>query len=152
MTVGLLIPLLCMMIEDFRHRTISIMFVLLFFVFSFGYSFYVYSWHIVLENCMLNFLLLLYLHSCFTIYLFIRGKKNKALFEEYFGIGDALYLCALTPMMSLKPYLLFLLLSMIMSLMWWLFKLKTGKKHTTIPFVGVSGFVLCGYLTIQLCQ
>jgi hypothetical protein len=152
MAAGLFIPLVCMIIEDFRQRAISIIHILLLFVFSFGYSFYAYSWHIVLENCMLNFLLLLYLFSCVTIYLFIRKKNPKALFEDYFGMGDALYLCALTPMMGLKPYLLFLLLSMITSLIWWFFKLKTEKTHTTIPFVGISGFVFCGYLIIKLCQ
>lgn len=152
MAAGLFIPLVCMIIEDFRQRAISIIHILLLFVFSFGYSFYAYSWHIVLENCILNFLLLLYLFLSVTIYFFIRKKNPKTLFKNYFGIGDAFYLCALTPIMALKPYLLFLLLSMITSLIWWFFKLKTEKTHTTIPFVGISGFVFCGYLIIKLCQ
>lgn len=101
-----------------------------------------------MNNMLLNMAMLVLLAA--GTLLFLRLRHGKVFPKDYMGSGDVVFLLALTPMFGLREYLLFLITSLIVSLVWWSVVRAVRKKNLTIPFVGTAGTVLSLYLIISV--
>ena len=139
-----LIPTAIMVISDFKHREIVLWILSLFSILSVGAGIYSYGWKTVITNVAYNILLLSYLSIGLLSYLWIRNRRFTNPLKRHLGIGDMLFILALTPLFGVREFLLFLLVSMISALVWWLI----SGRQKTIPLVGVLGIVLGIYLML----
>ena len=138
----MLIPTTVMIVSDFRNRGIAVWSLFLFAVLSIGSALYAYGWEAVIYNMAYNIFLLFYLGIGIAIYLWFRNRRFTNPFEHYLGLGDLLFVLALTPLFGLTEFLIFLLASMIGGLVWWL----VSGRYGTIPLVSIMGIALGIYM------
>lgn len=83
------------------------------------------------------------------IYIRFRFGKPELIFKQYFGLGDLLFILALTPLLSFQQFILFFTVGTFSTLvihgMTLLF-----KKQTTIPYAGYFSLVTLAYLLLLL--
>lgn len=75
------------------------------------------------------------------IYVRIRFKSTR-LFKDYFGLGDALFLIAISPLFTLQHYFWFIAISSLFSLLLFIV-VRQFKRINSIPFAGYVSLVLC---------
>lgn len=142
MKISLIILLLSLVIiffQDWKHRKIHIGLPIL----IFGVSFFIISiernqlFEIILFNTAF-FLLTL---GILTFYMSLKSKKFLNPFEYYFGLGDLLFYLAVTPLFLSKNYILFFILSLLFSI---ILQLGLNKfiKQETVPLAGFSSLFL----------
>lgn len=82
-----------------------------------------------------------------TIYIAIRFGNPMDLFKRYFGLGDVLFLLAITPLCGLRPFIILFTAGTIFTLL--LFGVgQLIKKRTTIPYAGYFSLTLLVYLSL----
>lgn len=71
----------------------------------------------------------------------IKNKKLVNPFQNYFGLGDVLFYCAITPLFEIKNFILFFIVSMIFAIV---LQIITSKKNETnsVPLAGFSAILL----------
>lgn len=146
LSIILTIPLAFMVVGDFRHRRISVLWLAIFGVAVMALSFVVSGAESVLRNSIVNLGLLLYLSGCLALYFRVRTKRWTNLLKDKIGLGDLLFFVLLIPLFTTKEYLFFIVGASLISLGWWAVVRSRSKQIITIPFVGTSGVVLAGYL------
>ena len=90
-------------------------------------------------------ILLFYLGAGVAIYLWIRNRRFTNPLKQHLGVGDLLFVLALTPLFGLREFLIFLLTSMVGALAWWL----VSGRQKTIPLVGILGIALVIYMILD---
>lgn len=122
-----------MIISDIRTRTINVLWLIVFVI----VQLYIYGF----SNILYNTILLLLMFSGVFVYLFLRyGIKTKL--TKYLGIGDILFLVALTPAFEVRLYVYFLIIGFVFSTIYYLFI----EKSKTVPLVStlsVSYIIYC---------
>jgi len=79
--------------------------------------------------------------SVLFLYISFKNKKRINIFDKYLGLGDVLFFVTIIPMFSLRNFVLYFILGMIVSMILHLF-FNRFQKHLTIP--------LAGYLSLFL--
>jgi len=79
--------------------------------------------------------------SVLFLYISFKNKKKINIFESHLGLGDVLFFVAIIPLFSLRNFVLYFILGMIVSMIFHLLFNKF-QKHLTIP--------LAGYLSLFL--
>lgn len=145
----ILIPVIIMVISDFRRREVSLLWLLAFCTGSVIISMNIYGLYIMTCNILSNFFLLLYLLLGVTIYLRARYKHWINPFRKYLGGGDAVFLLGIAPLFPIHTYISFLVVTFSCTLcVWWpLSKIK--KRNITIPLISVIGTALCIYIAVK---
>jgi len=136
----LLVILGCIVFQDFKDREVSILLLgLMFFIIILRSYFYI-DFIPLIENAAINLLLCGVMLCCTKIYFLFHDKRNNRMIDKYIGKGDLITLMILSFSSSCNNFILFLLLSFLLSLIHGLVLLfLIKKKHFTIP--------LAGYLT-----
>lgn len=76
-----------------------------------------------------------------TVYLSLKLKKIVLITQNYFSIGDVLFLIAITPLFNNLSYVLFINIGTFLTLIiYFLFQKK--QQHQNIPFAGNMAFLL----------
>jgi len=75
------------------------------------------------------------------LYVSFKNKKRINIFDNHLGLGDILFFVAIMPLFSLRNFVLYFILGMIVSMILHLF-FNRFQKHLTIP--------LAGYLSLFL--
>lgn len=144
----LMVPAGAMIAEDFKGREVRLAWLVLFAAGSLLLGCVRYGLVPALGNLLFNSLLLAGLFGVTAIWL--RVRKGKAGFATYIGLGDVILLLSLAPLFDLRGYVIFLIVSMSASLVWWGAVRLILRKDTTIPLVGTAGAVFCAYLIISV--
>ena len=137
-----MIPAAIMALSDFRSRKIALWSLLLLFALCLPISIYIYGGSVVVNRIVLNILLLAYLGTGILLYLWVRHRRFTNPLRRYLGTGDLLFMLALTPLFNPKEFLIFLLVSMVGGLAWWM----VSSRKDSIPLVGILGIALEIYL------
>ena len=139
----ILVILGIILFQDLKNRSIWWFLPLLLFAccFAFRYD------SIVLIQLSLNFLFLLILVGCLYAYIFLRHQKTS-LFKEFFGIGDALFLFAITPLFDLNLFIYFFTAATCGTLILHLIA-STIKAQKTIPYAGYMSLFVAIVLCLQ---
>lgn len=135
--IALIAILTCIAYQDIKSREVSLFLYIGLFIFN---IIYVNNLITVGENLLYNILYLVIIFSILLLYfrLVHQIKKLSEFIDVYIGIGDLVYLIAITPLFTIYYYIMYFIVSLIMSLI--VFKLFRIKKN--IP--------LAGYMSIQL--
>ncbi|MFP9100755.1 hypothetical protein ACLI09_17025 [Flavobacterium sp. RHBU_24] len=83
-------------------------------------------------------------------YMIIKQGVLKNPFRHYFGLGDLLFYISVTPLFTIKLYLLYFILSMVFAIIL-CYVLRSLIKPDSIPLAGFSALLLLGFLAFQFC-
>lgn len=135
MIILLLIILVSLIVSDFKSRSIYIWQLLLFAIAQVIFCLLTFGKAVFIQNILLNGSTLLFLSSCVGVYVMFRFRgKNKVI-----GWGDILFAFALTPYFSLSAFLLFIIVSLLLTLGGWALFYMRGYRSKDIPLVSTIG-------------
>jgi len=132
--ISSLILLGIIIFQDFKSRAIWWFLAPVLFFAQLGYAIAQNSFS--MRSTLLNIALILTNIGSVWLYFYFRKKGKLEFFKEMFGLGDLLMLIALSVLFSPYNFILFFILSCILSLAlhYILIYLKVGNR--TIPFAG----------------
>lgn len=143
--VLLLLPAAVLACDDFRTRRVSVRWLAALGVAAVAAAWTTEGGRTLLLQTATNAALLLLSGLLFAGYLRLRGLVVR----HAFGAGDAVFLLAVAPLFAPASFLRFLVVTALAALVWW-----TMRRHRrrTVPFVGVGGCVLAGWVVLQFLR
>lgn len=84
----------------------------------------------------INFLIVLLIYCCLVIYSSVKDKKLRIQLDGFIGLGDILFLLAVTPVFSSLNYIFYLLIGLITALIYAPIHIFLFKEKT-IPLAGI---------------
>lgn len=120
-----------MVIQDVKHRHIHVILPIVVIVLAFVLNQDRLIWLDFIQTLVfigVNFIGI-------TAYFSLKRKEIINPFKAYIGLGDLLFLIAVTPMFSFRNYILFFITGMLFSLMLFL-AIKHTQKYQTVPLAG----------------
>lgn len=143
-----------MAIEDYRKREINVLWLFLFVLLVIVNSIHMKSYITIMSNMFYNSLILCFLLASISIWLSIRKREFVNPFIQYIGWGDIIFLWALTPVFNLRGYLIYLIISSSISIIYWMtYNKLIQKRHnldSTIPLVTMAGITYFTYLIFNI--
>ena len=131
-------PLAAMVISDLRSRRIGILHLIIFGITLLTASILEFGWRQVMVNALFNLLAVLFL----SIFLYGYSRIRKMRLADMIGGGDLAFALAAMPYLEIREYILFLILSCVLTLaVWWMSGIK-GKRSKEIPLVTGMGTCL----------
>jgi len=150
LTLCLLVPLGGLMVEDFRHREVSIAWLATMAACVAGVAVVFDGWREMFVRSGLNMLLVAYMGAGVVAWAWIKSRRFINPVNRYIGLGDVLFFVALTPFCSLKSFAWLLVGCMAFSLVFWSATRTVRKERDTsqrtVPLVGTSGMVICAVI------
>lgn len=140
----LLLLLFVVFIQDFKTRRIYSMLLPIIFLTSIAYRWKTFDLHQVLL-CNLYILILL---ISLTLYLSFKNKRFTLVWKGYLGLGDILFLVAVTPLFHVLEYIYFLTFSLLIIIILYLLSIVFIKRKT-IPLAGYLSVILSIYLLLN---
>lgn len=137
-----IVILVSIIYQDFRYREIWWFTPPLLLVGGFFYKWQMMNW----EHFLFNFLFISILISFLVVYVRIRFKSSH-LFRDYFGLGDAFVLLAITPFFGFPYFIYFFTVSTIVSLIGYLV-MSLFKAQKSIPYAGYISFCMIAFLLL----
>lgn len=138
-----IIPMVPMIVSDFSIRKICVVWLILFIICISILAVTVNGFEQCLRNILSNVVLLTYLAAGVILYLKIKTRRWVNPLNKYIGSGDLWLFIGLTPLFSLKGYMLFALTSFLLSLVWWSIVAIFRRVKSDVPLVGIVGVVFC---------
>ena len=147
----LIVILTPIVIEDFRHRQISLVWILgVLLIAIFQQLNTDLSLLSIATNTMINLGIIVFNYFILTLYFSIRNRKFINIKNEYLGIGDIAFLLSAAFLFSPVNFICFLLCSLIFTLVFTLFmRLFFPDKFSTIPLAGLQAFFLAIILLVM---
>lgn len=140
----LLLPVWLIIREDFQRRQVGVVWLCLLGGSSLTIACIGFGARNALISLGSNMTLLLLLCGGLLLWLHMRGRRIRDIFSLYFGLGDVVFMAAVTPLFDTRGYVWFLLISCVTALFGFvLFRWKT------IPLAGIMGIVL---VSLALCK
>lgn len=116
---------------------------------SFFYLNYLNYGEIIVEILLYNIGIIMLFTSLLIIYFLVRYQKDGLhQIRNQIGLGDALFVFALTPAFLPQEFILFLTISFAVSLIAGVLMINLNKWKT-IPLAGLQSFVLIILLTLN---
>ena len=142
--------LLIIVWQDFRKYEVSLWlypagFIILsiFSIFHLGFSNYILR---LLINCFFVFLLL----GTVWFYFWTKNRKKLKFTDNYIGWGDILFFILVAPALSIMQYVLFLIVSFVIGLMYSLIYYIIKKSLQKIPLAGIMAFLFLALIIYNL--
>ena len=127
-----------MVISDLRIRRIGMVHLIIFGITLLTASLLEFGWRQVMVNALFNLLAVLFL----TISLYGYSRMRKMRLSDMIGGGDLAFALAAMPYLEIREYILFLILSCVLTLaVWWMSGIK-GKQSKYFPLVTGMGTCL----------
>lgn len=143
--IVLIICCLAIFAQDFKKRKIHVFLPIL--IFCMGY---IKTNNIIsITHILINMMFFILLFSLLFLYMSLKHKEFKNPFTNYFGLGDGLFYLALSPLFFTYYYLMFIVLSLLFSLILYIFLSKL-QDEKTIPLAGYASifFVIINLIHI----
>lgn len=138
----LLFPLLIIVYQDFKQRSISWWTVPFLLMVGVIQSLYFNHWQQVLQYFFANCLFVIFQYLVLTIYFSIKEKQLIQITDRWIGLGDWLFFVGLATLFSTVHFVIFFIGSTIVVLVVFLvLKLFFLKKLQTIPLAGGMSLV-----------
>lgn len=142
MKLFILIPLLLMIVSDYKIRKVVLWQLILFGLIVAGVSLAENGLRNACMNLTVNMLLSLFIGLCVYIYFLLRYKSVQSVI----GKGDILFILFLTPFFSSRSFLIFMLISFVATLGMWGIVHLIRRKNDPIPLISGLGVCLCALL------
>lgn len=96
-----------------------------------------------------NVAFVLFLMGMLTLYIRLRFGKLENPFKAYFGLGDFLFILALTPLLSFREFVFFFTIGTFLTLAIHLIA-QLIRRSATIPYAGYFSLVTLAYLALLI--
>ena len=126
-----------MVISDLRSRRIGIVHLIIFGITLLVASLIEFGWLQVMINLSFNLITILLL--CLFLYGYSRMRQKKL--SDMIGEGDLGFALTVLPYLGLREYVLYLIISCVLTLAVWLLSGLFGKRAKDIPLV--TGLGIC---------
>ena len=136
--LSLLLCLLFIFLQDWKYREIHI--ALPFFIYILSVAVIKLPIKLTLQNSAVNIIFFFVVFTVMVVYMSVKNKKLINPFQNYFGLGDVLFYCSITPFFEIKNFILFFISSMIFAII--LQVISNKNKTTTVPLAGFSALLL----------
>lgn len=144
--IAVIAVLVSIFYQDFRYREIWWFTPPLLLIGGVYYQWKILSW----EHFLFNFIFIVIVLGFLLIYVRIRFKSLN-LFKEYFGLGDALVLLAITPLFGFPFFIYFFTFSTMVSLAGYVV-MSLFKAQKTIPYAGYVSLCTIVFLLLRHYQ
>ncbi|MGM9763939.1 MAG: prepilin peptidase [Candidatus Cryptobacteroides sp.] len=132
-------PLAAMVVSDLHNRRIGTVYLLVFGIMLLAASMLDFGWRQVMINVGFNLLTVGFLWLTLYGWSRLRGMR----LSDMIGGGDLAFAMAVMPYFELRDYVLFLLISCLLTLaVWWLDGIGGRKRCCEIPLVTGMGACL----------
>jgi hypothetical protein len=139
--------LLVIIWQDLKLRAIHWITLPILFLGLFLLNYPIEMW-IVFQNILFIGILML----AVSIYVSLRNKKWTNLTKRYFGLGDILFLTAITPIAEPYVFMLLFISGTVCSLLITLIRMAL-KPQRNIPYAGYFSVFLIGYIVVDyMCE
>ncbi len=125
--------------EDVTRRYISFISILVLFAGCILYN--IASLPYFGEIFLINIGFLFFFLGFLKLYFSIKNQKNEKLINRYIGLGDVLLLLCLCFSYTLNNYIIVILLSCVVSIMFWFVNMLRRRTVIRIPLAGVLSLV-----------
>lgn len=105
-----------------------------------------FSWN----DLGLNLLFVAGLMAFLILYVRLRFGTERSPFREFFGLGDVLFIVALTPLLDFREFVLFFTAGTFLTLVVH-GVVALFRKQATIPYAGYFSLVTLTYLVLLFC-
>lgn len=146
MQLVILIPLVLMILSDYRHRTVVLWQLLLFGVIVLIISLVKNGAESTSMNIAINIFLSLLIGTCVYFYFLLKYKSAQSIM----GKGDILFILFLTPFFTPRLFLVFMLVSFIATLLMWFIATPVRRNNAHVPLI--SGIGLCLFVLLVYQQ
>lgn len=144
--IAVIAVLVSIVYQDFRYRAIWWFTPPLLLIGAFFYQWETLNW----QHFGFNVLFIVVVLGFLVVYIRIRFKSMN-LFKEYFGLGDALVLLAITPLFAFPFFVYFFTFSTVISLAGYLVA-SLFKAQKTIPYAGYVSVCTIAFLLLAHYQ
>lgn len=132
----LLFPLIPMICQDFKCRSVALWQLLLFGIMQISVCLFKYGVIQTGFNTLANLIILVIIGVSVMIYAHFRFKRK----ETIIGCGDIIFMLLLTPYFLYPHILHFLIVSLLIALIcWWVGNYIRKKRMSNIPLVSYLG-------------
>jgi len=139
LTIGLLLCLIVIIIQDWKYRKIHVALPVIVFIISF---FAITQTNATKADIIIyNLIFFLITLAGLVAYMSIKNRKFLNPFENYFGFGDLLFYVAVTPLFLLENYVIFFIFSLVFAIVLQIL-LKKIIQEKTVPLAGFASFFL----------
>lgn len=145
MKLVILIPLVMMIISDYRSRTVVLWQLLLFGMVVIIISLVENGLRVTGMNLAVNIFLCLLTGLGVYLYFLLKYKSVNSII----GKGDILFILFLTPFFTPRLFLVFMLVSFVATLLMWGIHTLIGRNNANIPLISGIGSCLCVLLIYQ---
>ena len=136
----LLVPAVFLVRDDFRTRTVSVVWLAVLCALSMGVGWSVAGLRQTLWYAAMNAGVLGVSGCAMLLCQMARRRPPVEFFNRSFGLGDAAMMFAVVPLFAPAAYVRFLLAACIVALGWW-----GVRRSATIPLAGFMALVLAVY-------
>lgn len=146
MQLIMLIPLVMMIFSDYRSRTVISWQLMLFGIIVLIISLLENGVRMTYTNMTINMLLSLFIGLCVYMYFLMKYKTVQSLIGE----GDILFILFLTPFFTPRAFLVFMVISFVVTLLMWIIASSARKSMSnTVPLISGVGICLSVLLIYQ---
>jgi hypothetical protein len=138
----MLIPLVRLIVGDFRRREVSVVWLAVLAVSTVGVPVIMLGWRETFTHSWQNLLLLAYLGIGIVVWGWVKARRFVNPVNVYIGLGDLLFFLALVPLFPVKIFAWLMVCCMVFSLVWWQAAKLRGSAPKNVPLVATSGIVV----------
>ena len=131
--MSLLFPLVILMISDIKSRTVSLWWLLTFGILNTIFLWLLYGWRCVVLRIIGNLLLLLIIGVTLLVYAKVRHRP----LAELLGVGDLIFLIAVSSAFGLIDYIKYIVGSSLIGILIWPLTRITQPHKTGVPMISV---------------
>lgn len=146
----LLTTLIPMIIGDLKRRSISVLWLAGFIANAVLIRFYKCEFSVAFLCLGINIIILSFMFLGALSYFMIKYKAGHKRFIKSVGLGDIIFLYALTLLFEPESFIVFLILSLLFSLVWYGFSVMISGSKKTIPLVATIALCYLFYSCIKL--
>lgn len=154
MTIALIITfsffLLLIVLSDLKSREISTLLLILSSLAAGSFAFYKYNYIAFFQNALINISYLVFLFLFLKLYFFL--KKSPGIVDSKLGLGDILFFLSLIFIFEPISFYIFLSISFILGLCYFVFYRIFLKKEPSIPLAGIAAGVSIVYNAFYLLK
>ena len=148
-TIILLLLFLIISIQDFKHRAVHAFLIIGIAMISILIN-YLEPFLNLYEMCK-SIAFLGITSIGFMMYQTIKNKQLENPIDTAIGLGDILFLIAITPLFQIHHYILFFIVGLLLSVILFVTTQKL-RKQATIPLAGYLAIFLIVCFGLKLCQ
>jgi hypothetical protein len=135
----LIFNLLFILVQDIKFRAVYWWLFPLLLILCLGYNYWSHD-HFLLHNIGYNLVFLIIVFSSLTLYFSVKNGRIVSLNKDYLGLGDILFLVAISAIFSPFNFCLFVVFSSMLVL---IIALIYPSWRNNIPLAGLQALFLC---------